>query len=121
MNFKFLVTTVFTVTLGLGVNSTAAAADVSVQIHGQILPGVYGQVEFAEPVDRYERSGRYYVESAPVVYLEVPHSHRRHWRKHCHSYRACQQRVYFVDPRPVEYREYHRDRHGHHHGHRGHH
>lgn len=128
MNFKFLASAIFSVTLKLGIglgvslglSSTAYAADVSVQIHGQILPGIYGQVQIVEPVERYERAGRYYVESVPVVYIEVPHSHRRNWRKHCHSYRACQQRVYFVDPRPVEYREYrreHRHHHGRHHGH----
>lgn len=128
MNFKFLASTIFSVTLQLGIvlgvslglSSTANAADVSVQIHGQILPGIYGQVQIAEPVERYGPADRYYVESAPVVYIEVPHSHRRNWRKHCHSYRACQHRVYFVDPRPIEYREYRQDHHHHHDRHHGH-
>lgn len=120
MNFKFLATTA--VLLGLFFTSKhSVAADVSIQLLGQVLPGVYGQVVFSEPVERYSRTHRYYDEPVQVVYIEVPHQHRRHWHKHCRSYRACQQKVYFVEPRVVEHRHYRaekrrgRERHHHHH------
>ena len=39
---------------------------------------------------------------APVVvqrepiYLRVPPGHAKKWRKHCHKYNACGERVFFV-------------------------
>lgn len=120
MNFKIFATTAVIITSLFISSPNATAADVSVHIHGQVLPSIYGQVEIAEPDERYERVSRYDVNSPSVIYIEVPKQHRRHWRKHCHSYRACHQRVYFVEPRAVEYREYRRVRqhdHRHHHGH----
>jgi hypothetical protein len=30
------------------------------------------------------------------VYLHVPPGHAKHWRKHCHEYNACGERVLFV-------------------------
>src|SRR5215471_13552496 len=32
----------------------------------------------------------------PPVYLRVPPGHAKHWKKHCHEYNACGERVYFV-------------------------
>ncbi|MES2742940.1 MAG: hypothetical protein V4754_18615 [Pseudomonadota bacterium] len=80
----------------------AMAADVGVSINvGQ--PGFYGridigdfpppQVVYAQPVI-IERPVRY-VEQRPI-YLRVPPGHAKHWSKHCRSYNACGQRVYFV-------------------------
>ncbi len=106
MNFKIFSATAAVITLLFTGVPVAKAAEISVQIHGQVLPGVYGQIGFAEPVERYRGESRYYVEEPQVVYVEVPHKHRRHWQKHCRSYRACHQRVYFVEPRVVEYREH---------------
>ena len=58
-------------------------------------PVIYGQPILVErvPVSR------------PPVYLRVPPGHAKHWRKHCHEYRACGERVYFVQDRWYE-REY---------------
>lgn len=32
----------------------------------------------------------------PPIYLRVPPGHAKNWRKHCHKYNACGERVYFV-------------------------
>lgn len=32
----------------------------------------------------------------PPIYLRVPPAHAKHWRKHCHQYNACDERVLFV-------------------------
>lgn len=78
--------------------SLPATAQVSVSI-GQ--PGFYGRLDiggfptpallFPEPV-MIQRvpSGR------PPLYLRVPPGHARDWRRYCHRYGACGERVYFV-------------------------
>ena len=33
----------------------------------------------------------------PPIYLRVPPGHSKNWSKHCRSYNACNQRVYFVN------------------------
>ena len=38
---------------------------------------------------------RVYVEREPV-YMRVPPGHAKNWRKYCHRYNACGERVYFV-------------------------
>jgi hypothetical protein len=87
-----LVATVFSI--------PALAADVGVSISvGQ--PGFYGrldigdypppQVIYAQPrIIRHSGMDR------PPVYLRVPPGHAKNWRKHCHQYNACGERVYFV-------------------------
>lgn len=81
-------------------SAPAPATDVGVSISiGQ--PGFYGRLDiggypppalvFAEPI-LVERVSVY---RAPV-YLHVPPGHAKHWSKHCHEYRACGERVYFV-------------------------
>jgi hypothetical protein len=35
----------------------------------------------------------------PPIYLRVPPGHAKHWRKHCHEYNACGERVFFVQER----------------------
>ncbi|MGZ8287588.1 MAG: hypothetical protein ACXW2U_14040 [Telluria sp.] len=66
-------------------------------------PGFYGQINIgdvprpqvyvAQPVI-IERTVHY--REAQPVYLRVPPGHRKNWRKHCHRYEACGQRVLFV-------------------------
>ena len=84
-----------------GVLSTSAqATDVGVSISvGQ--PGFYGQIDiggFPRPVVLYPQP--VIIERVPVyrppVYLRVPPGHAKHWRKHCHDYGACGERVFFV-------------------------
>lgn len=81
--------------------SSVFAADVGVSISvGQ--PGFYGRIDiggYPPPQVIYPQpvivgpvpAGR------PPVYLRVPPGHAKHWRKHCHEYNACGERVYFVD------------------------
>lgn len=76
------------------------ATDVGVSVSiGQ--PGFYGRLDiggFPSPPVIYRRS--ILVEPVPLVsapiYLRVPPGHAKHWHKHCHEYRACGERVYFV-------------------------
>ncbi len=79
----------------------ALATDVGVSVSiGQ--PGFYGQIDigdFPQPRVLYaqpmivERGG---MMNRPPVYLRVPPGHAKNWRKHCHEYRACGERVLFV-------------------------
>jgi len=77
------------------------AADVGVSVTvGQ--PGFYGQIDigdfprprvlYAQPII-VERGGS--MNRGPV-YLRVPPGHAKNWKKHCHEYRACGERVLFV-------------------------
>ena len=81
----------------------AFSADVGA-LGGLGEPGFFGQIDirrlpkpqlvFPEPiVIRQEEGG---VAGEPV-YLRVPPDHAKNWRKHCHIYKACDQRVYFVE------------------------
>lgn len=99
------------------------AADVGVSVSiGQ--PGFYGRIDigdypYPQPRVIYNQPRiieHVYVEREPI-YLRVPPGHAKNWRKHCHAYNACGERVYFVQddwyqrdyvPR---YQEHHRDRH----------
>lgn len=78
----------------------ALAADVGVSVSiGQ--PGFYGrldiggypppQVIYSQPmvVERISQN-------RPPVYIRVPPGHVRNWKKHCHEYNACGERVFFV-------------------------
>lgn len=87
----------------LALSATSAfAADVGLSLSvGQ--PGFYGRLDIGDyppPMVVYrqpvliERPVRY-VESAPI-YLRVPPGHMKNWRRHCHAYHACSQRVFFV-------------------------
>lgn len=80
--------------------STVFAADVGVSVSiGQ--PGFYGRIEigdFPEPVVVYRQPlviqrGS---ESRPPIYLRVPPGHAKNWKRYCHKYDACGERVYFV-------------------------
>jgi hypothetical protein len=108
----------------------AIAADVGVSINiGQ--PGFYGRIDigsFPQPQLVYaqpmiiERQTRY-VE--PPIYLRVPPGHAKNWSKHCRSYNACGQRVYFVQDGwynnvyAPQYRERHDERRDYHSDNRG--
>ena len=78
----------------------AFAADVGVSISvGQ--PGFYGRIDigdFTQPRVIYRQPVviGHVPASRPPIYLHVPPGHAKHWRKHCHEYNACGERVYFV-------------------------
>lgn len=99
----------------------ALAADVGVSISiGQ--PGFYGRIDIGDyyPPPRVIYRQPRVIERVPMdrppIYLRVPPGHAKHWRKNCHKYNACGERVYFVQdswynreyvPR---YQQQHRDR-----------
>jgi hypothetical protein len=97
----------------------AYAADVGVSVSiGE--PGFYGRIDiggyphpeviYAQPV---------VVGTVPVgrppIYLRVPPGYEKHWRRHCHEYNACNERVYFVRDKwyTHEYAPRYRERHRH--------
>jgi hypothetical protein len=95
------------VTAALAMSASLAHAgdvNIGVTISGEITPGVYGRVDltnrpapppvvYAQPVI-IERTP--VAERAAPIYLHVPPGHAKNWRKYCHQYHACNQRVYFV-------------------------
>lgn len=99
-------------------SAPAQATDIGVSINiGQ--PGFYGQLDiggFPRPALLYPQPVM--IERVPVgrppLYLRVPPGHARHWRQHCHEYRACGERVYFVrdDWYNREYVPRYQERHG---------
>lgn len=81
-------------------STTVFAADVGVSVSvGQ--PGFYGRLDiggYPQPQVIYSQPRvveRVYVEREPV-YMRVPPGHAKNWRKYCHRYNACGERVYFV-------------------------
>jgi hypothetical protein len=87
-------------------SATAAAQDVRVTISGEVVPGVYGQVEIGSrppPPVVYEQPVVIVKQHGPQapIYLHVPPGHARNWSKHCRKYKACNRPVYFV--KSVEY------------------
>lgn len=99
------------------------ARDVSISVQGQIQPGVYGQIHVGQPAVRvyhqpvyqqpvyqqpvyvhHDYSPQYAPQTVYVqtVLVQAPRKHRKHWKKYCHHYGACQQRVQFVE---VDYRQ----------------
>lgn len=84
----------------IALSTPVFAGDVGVSVSiGQ--PGFYGRVDiggFPPPALIYAQPR--YIEAVPrgrpPVYLRVPPGHAKHWGKHCHEYRACGERVYFV-------------------------
>lgn len=88
------------VTATFSISAFAADVGVSVSI-GQ--PGFYGRIDigdypYPQPQVIYRQPRiieRVYVEREPI-YMRVPPGHAKSWRKHCHQYGACGERVYFV-------------------------
>lgn len=116
---RFLFATVL-ITATFNVPALAADVGVSVSI-GQ--PGFYGRIDIGDypypPPQLIYRQPRVieriYVEREPI-YMRVPPGHAKNWRKYCHQYGACGERVYFVQDNwyrheyAPHYREYHRNR-----------
>jgi len=100
--------------------STVYAADTAVSVSvGQ--PGFYGLIDiggYPQPQVIYRQPK--VIEIVPVertpIYLRVPPGHAKHWRKHCHQYNACGERVYFVQDSwyEQEYAPRYQQRHGNH-------
>jgi hypothetical protein len=101
--------------------NSAQAADVGVSVSiGQ--PGFYGRIDiggYPEPRVIYRQPRvveRIYEEHEPI-YLHVPPGHIKHWKRHCHEYNACGERVYFVNDEwynreyAPRYQEIHREHH----------
>jgi hypothetical protein len=99
----------------------AIAADVGVSISvGQ--PGFYGQINIGDfPQPRVIYTQPMIIErgvsmNREPIYLRVPPGHAKHWKKHCHEYHACGERVMFVRDDWYEreyvprYQEHYRDR-----------
>lgn len=96
--------------------SHADGLNVRIILSGQVVPGVYGQVNIgndAPPPVVYAQPMVIEPQYAPPppIYLHVPPGHAKNWRKHCHEYNACNRPVYFVrseeyDP---EYQRHYRD------------
>ena len=82
------------------VTTPALAADVAVSVSiGD--PGFYGRIDIGgypppQVIYREPRVIQRVVVERPPVYLRVPPGHAKNWRKHCHKYNACGERVYFV-------------------------
>lgn len=106
--------------LSLGAMAPLAhAGDVSVgvSITGEILPGVYGQVDLSNrPPPPLVYATPVVIERPPPrvvmqpIYLHVPPGHAKNWRKHCHEYHACNRPVYFV--KSAEYEPGYKPGHG---------
>jgi hypothetical protein len=104
-------------------------AQVTTTIHGQISPGVYGQITlgdvppmvvYREPRIVYEQQYRS-ADQSPM-YLYVPQNEQQYWNLYCSKYSACGRPVYFVQEK--WYRENYIDRparHGQQHWNNGHH
>lgn len=109
----------------------ALAADVGVSVSiGQ--PGFYGRIDigdypYPQPQVIYRQPRvieRVYIDREPI-YMRVPPAHAKNWRKYCHQYGACGERVYFVQDNwynheyAPRYQEQHRDRQDYRHDDRG--
>ena len=94
---------ILAIALAVGALAPAfAQTSVGVSI-GINQPGVYGRIDignFPQPQLIYAQPviinrPVQYVQQQPV-YLYVPPGHQKNWAKHCGSYNACGQPVYFV-------------------------
>lgn len=103
--------------------ASVSSADVGLSVDvGE--PGFYGRIsigDYPRPEVIYSRPIYFEREAIerPPVYLHVPPGYERHWRSHCHEFRACGERVYFVrdDWYEHEYAPRYRERHHRHHDH----
>lgn len=98
---------------------SAMAADVGVSVSvGQ--PGFFGRIDIGDyPQPQVIYRQPVVVErvevSRPPIYLRVPPSHSRNWKRHCREYNACGERVMFVQNNWYEraYVPRYQERHGH--------
>jgi len=101
------------------VTTPALAADVGVSI-GIGQPGFYGRLDIGNfPQPQVIYSQPVVIEQVPMdrppIYLRVPPGYAKHWKKHCHEYNACGERVLFVQDNwysheyAPHYQEQHRD------------
>jgi hypothetical protein len=96
---RFLIATaVAGLVASIAAPSFAADVNVSVRIgdpdfYGRLDLGGYPppEVMYREPL-MVERI----VDRREPIYLRVPPGHAKNWRKHCHRYGACGERVFFV-------------------------
>jgi hypothetical protein len=105
MRQLFLTAVAAAMIAGAGIGQ-AGDLSVGVNLSGQVAPGVYGEVQlgnssppplvYAQPVQIVRVR-----HAEPPIYLNVPPTHARNWRTHCHEYNACNRPVYFV--RSAEY------------------
>jgi hypothetical protein len=78
----------------------ALAADIGVSINvGQ--PGFFGRIDIGNfPQPQVVNVQPVIIGQVPMnrppLYLHVPPGHIKHWKKHCHEYNACGERVFFV-------------------------
>lgn len=79
-----------------------AQTNVGVSV-GISQPGMYGRIDIGNyPQPQVVYPQPMVIMQSPMamqqrpVYLYVPPGHQKHWAKHCHSYNACGQPVYFV-------------------------
>jgi hypothetical protein len=102
------------------ITTSAQAADVGVSVSvGQ--PGFYGRIDinnypYPQPRVIYRQPRvieRVVIEREPI-YMRVPPGHAKNWRKYCHKYNACGERVYFVRDSWYErdYVPHYREQHG---------
>jgi len=112
MKRLFIAATIAAATL-----SAPAFAQVSINI-GQ--PGFYGRLDiggFPPPPLLFPQPMM--VQPVPMdrqpLYLRVPPGHARDWRRYCHRYNACGERVYFVQDNWYrhEYAPHYQERYGH--------
>lgn len=115
---RFFLATLAAVAVTITPPVFAADAGVSLSI-GQ--PGFYGRLDLGNiPQPQVIYRQPIAIEQAtlerPPIYLRVPPSHSKHWRKYCHEYNACGERVFFVQDNwynheyVPRYQEQHRDR-----------
>jgi hypothetical protein len=82
---------------------------ISLNISGEVAPGVYGQVHLGDVHPHMVYENPVIIRPAMVVreplYLHVPPEHVRYWDRYCEHYHACDRHVYFV--RSTEYRDWH--------------
>lgn len=106
---KIITATLLTGLILSSLEAQAAQPIINLSIDGELVPGVYGQVQFGNspppPVLYQEariilRDPR--MENMEPLYLHVPPGHAKNWRKHCRKYDACNRPVYFVKSEEYE-------------------
>jgi len=84
----------------LAATAPALAADVGTTVSSS-QPVFYGRLNISDyPPPQVIDLQPLAIERVPIdrppIYLRVPPGHAKNWRKHCHQYKACGERVLFV-------------------------